>query len=250
MLENYNIYSALIDAIALTIIIVFSFLGAKNGFVKTFFTAFGSLISLLLAVLLCKSVANFLEYKYQFITSVSKWLNGILTKAFGDSIMNTTLGQANAGSLASGGLTSWLITIVLSVKANGSIPTDVTLNQIICPVFAYYVVCGIAILGLYIIFRIIFYILGETVKNMHSIKVVAFVDVNLGWLLGILRALIIIQFALIIISIIPLGFVQDIYSYTLTSIVGQAASKINVFTIILNSLAKLDVINVISNFLK
>ncbi len=249
MFDNYNLYSAIIDIVALIIIIGFTIHGAKNGFVKTFFSSFGSIIALLLAVLLCSSVANFLEKTYGFTTTVSNWLNNFLNKTFGSDIMNTTLEDASTNGLKENGIAAWLINLILSVKNDGSIPMDVTLNQVICPVFAYYTVCIISAIGLYIVFRLIFLVLGVIVNKAHSIFLVALVDKNLGLLLGIVRGIFYVQFLVLVLSVIPLDFVQIISLNVDNSILTKFINSFNIYRIIVGLFASSNLTENIKNLI-
>ena len=76
-------YSAIIDVVALSVIVVLSIMGLKNGFVKTFVKVFGTIISLLLAVMLCSKGALFFENQFGLITSITEKVSGLVTK-YGD----------------------------------------------------------------------------------------------------------------------------------------------------------------------
>ena len=138
-----------VDAVAVIMLVIYAIMGLKNGFVKTFFKAFGSIIAFTLSALLCSSVANFLENQFELITKISAWLSGVLTKTFGATLMNTTLEQATGEMLANNGVASWIIGLVLN--SQNSIPKDVTLNQVLCPVVGYYMACAISFIVLYIL---------------------------------------------------------------------------------------------------
>ena len=134
----------IVDVVAIAFVALFAIRGISKGFAKLFVSVFGTILSLLFAVLLCTSVANFLQSQFSLVTTVSKSISGILEKVFGGPIMNTTLEQATTEKLAELGLGDWLSSIILSFASDSSIPTDTTLNEIICPTFAYYVVIVIA----------------------------------------------------------------------------------------------------------
>ena len=243
------IYSAIIDILALCLIIGMAIHGAKNGFIKTFFHSFGSIIALFLAVLLCSTVANFLESSYGTVTNVTTWLEATLTKVFGDEVMNTTLRDVTTDALNQYGIAGWIADIVLDLKNDGSIPLDTTLNQIVCPVFGYYLVCILSAIVLFILFKIIFFIIGSIVKSMHSLFLVAIVDKNLGLVLGIIRALFYIQFLLLIITAIPLGFFQDVMICVNSSYIAGFINRFNVYGLIVNAFTTGNVVEMIKSVL-
>lgn len=227
---------AIIDGIALLIIIISFAVGAKKGFVKTFFSVFGGILSLLLAVLLCSAVAKFAESEFGAVTSVSGWLEGVLRNIFGETLMDTTLADANETGLADAGIATWLLKIIMSMKGSSDIPANTTLNQIISPVFAYYIVALICVLLLYIIFRLIFFLIGEIVGKLHTITMIRVVDGFLGAILGIIRGIFIIDILLMIISVLPIGFVQNIAIEIESTIITSFFSRFNLFGYIINAL--------------
>lgn len=229
-----NKTGAIIDCVALLILIITVTISARNGFVKTFFSVFGGVVSFVIAILLCSTVARAMEDKFGIITSVSAWLEGVLNNVFGHDLMNTTLQQANERSLAEAGLTKWILEIVLSFKDAEGISPDVTLNKIISPVFSYYIVAGLSVIVLYIIFKIIFYLFGEIIKKMHKFAPVRAVDGLLGAVLGIIRGIGIIYSILMFISILPFGFVQNISQEINNTVITAFFSKINVFEYIMS----------------
>ena len=159
---------ALVDLLALIVLLGFAFLGLKKGFTKTFVSMFGTLFSLLFAVLLCKSAVSFLESKYQLVTSISNWTSGFVSRFFGADITTLSLEEASVELLKSTNLSSWLIGLILSVRAQGSVDTSATLDSIISPVLGYYIVLIIALIVLYILYTILLknlsLILANTIK--------------------------------------------------------------------------------------
>ena len=165
---------AIVDLIAISLIVILTVIGIKDGFVKTFISTFGWLLSFILSALLCSVVASFLERQHGLATQIAGWLEGAMTQLFGDEIVNTTLEQATQAGLENGGLAYWIISIILSLKGSATIPTDVTLNQILTPALAYYILCAISFVILFVLFLIAFFIIGDLSKKLHDIKITAF----------------------------------------------------------------------------
>ena len=69
---------AIVDIVALILFVGFAINGAKKGFIKSLISTFGSIISLFVAILLCSSVANFLENQFGFATQIGSWLNALV----------------------------------------------------------------------------------------------------------------------------------------------------------------------------
>ncbi len=241
-----SIGSIAVDGVAILIIVGCVLLGAKKGFVRSILSALGGLLSLFFAVLLCSSVARFLQGKYGTVTSVSKWLSGVLSNIFGETLMNTPLSTATEDSLLNAGLGGALLKLVLSLKGNVDITEGITLGNIIAPVFSYYIVAIISAIGLYIIFRMIFFVIGEIVKKLHSFKTVGKTDKTLGALIGAVRGIISIEILLMLFSAIPLGLFQDIMALVQSTFIVRLIDAINIFNLILHAIMRVNVSDIIS----
>jgi len=239
--------SVIVDVVVILALALSGIFGFKRGFVKTFLKIFGSFLAFLLTVSLASKVTLGMENKFGLVSWVGGGLEGVLTKIFGDNLMNTTLEQASRDFLASEGVGNWLIDIILNSQKDGSIPLNTTLNQIICPSFAYYIAMILVGILLYIIFKIIFYLIGNLFKNLHKIKLIKLTDGLLGLALGLLSGFIGIEIAIMIVGIIPTPFFAEIHVAATGSGFTGFMHRINLFSIILNSIAKADVVGVIKD---
>ena len=245
----YSTSGAILEGLALIVFIVSVIVGAKQGFIKSLISTFGSLLSLIFAVLLCSSVAKFLENKFSLVTTISSKLTGILTGVFGEELMSTPLSLATEDVLSENfNLSLYLVRIILSIKSSDIAP-DTTLSNIICPVFAYYIVCILSVILLYILFRILFFIIGEIVKKLHSNKVIGTTDTVLGLVFGAIKGIITINFALMILGIIPLGFVQNFVGATSDTIFVNIISKLDIVSLILKAMASVNITDFLVGFL-
>ncbi len=242
--------SAIVDLVALGLIVLFCVWGLIRGFVKVFISIFGRILSLLLAVLLCSSMAVFLSETFGLTNTIASWLMGVVSNIFGDELANTTLLEATESSLNNFSISSWLVKIILEAKNSGDIAQTTTLNQIISPALAHYIVLVISAVILYIIFRIIFFIVGEIVSKLHKIKLIGSVDKSLGAVLGLIWGIISVQVIVFVINVIPLGFFQEISVAIDQSAVTSFISSINLFGFIISSITSKDILATISNFVK
>lgn len=244
----YNLLSisggAIVDIVALLFLLGFALHGLIKGFAKSFVSLFGTVISLLLAVLLCSLVARFLESEFSLVTNISGSISNTLNNIFGETIMNTTLEQATEEILKDAGLGGIILTIVIAFKGDIGIPTDVTLNQVLSPTFSYYIVMLISALILFILFKVLLFLLGEIIKNTRS-NFVRKTDKTLGLLLGLLSGVIYIEFFIMIISVIPLGFCQDLYSYILSSTFTNFINNLNLFNKMLSAISINDIVTLV-----
>lgn len=249
MLSANSNMGALVDLIALVVILGFAFLGLKKGFTKTFVSMFGTLFSLLFAVLLCKSAVSFLESKYQMVTSISNWTSGFVSRFFGADITTIPLKYASEELLRSTNLSSWLIGLILSVKAQGSVDPTATLDSIISPVLGYYIVLILALIVLYILFKVLFFLIGEIVKRAYNIKVIGVLDTVLGVVIGVVHGIVILQLSIMVIHVIPMGFFQNLSLQIDNSVFASFINKVNVFGIILRSMSSLNLTEIITSIL-
>ena len=240
MNTSYNLLlswgGAIIDITALLLIFGITYLGAKQGFIKSLISTFGTILSLLFAVLLCGAVTRALENNHGTVTSVSNWLSGITSKLFGEKLMNTTLEEATSSSFDGSSVSQMLVNIVLSIKQKADVPKTVTLNQVICPTFAYYIVCAISLICIYFIFKMIFFVLADMTKLVQKVKYAGKLDRVLGATFGFLKSLFILDLILLLIGAIPLRFMQLISSAIDQSILVLFFRKINFINIIFDAL--------------
>lgn len=226
--------SAIVNISALAVILIFAIVGAVVGFAKTFFKTFGTILALFFAVILCSSVSRFLESQFGFVSYISEKISGLVGNFFGEDVMNGTVLEATKKGLTEKGLSIWLVNIILGFQSD--VPLDVSIKDVLCPTFAFYISMVVSGLILFIIFKIIFFLIGELISKLHVIKVVGALDRFLGLLLGLLRAVVFIQIALLIVNILPFGFTKTLYEYMNQSFIITAISKINLFGLILNSI--------------
>lgn len=237
------------DLAIIVLLFVFAVIGCHKGFVKSFISTFGSFLSIIIAVLLCSTVATFLESKFSLITTISDSVFGLLSKIFGEEVMQLTLNQADNVTLGETNLTAWIIKIIIDLKGTGELPLDIPLGQIISPIFGYYITCVISVLGLFILLKIVFFIIGEIVKKLHKIKLIGAVDKLLGLVFGFFKGIITIQLLMMIIRIIPISFFQQAVVFLGESSIVSLIESINIFSYILSALSSINITEIIKTIL-
>lgn len=228
---------AIIDIVALALIVLCAVLGFKRGFAKTFVSTFGILLSIIFAVLLSGVTAKFLETQFSWTTKIASGLSKTVSSVFGKELMETTIEQASNTSLLNAGLPGLIVKMVLSVKSGTSLPPDVTIGQTISSTFAYYITVLIAVVILYVLFRIALFLLSELIFKAHKFGVIKGIDRELGALFGIIRGIIIVQILILIFDILPFDFFNSISVAISKSYVTNFISKINIFKIILSAIS-------------
>lgn len=226
--------SIIIDAVVVSLLIIFALSGLIKGFAKTFISIFGTILSLLFAILLAKTVANFLEKSFSLATKISFKLSDFVEKVFGAEISGMTFGETSEQALSNSGLAGWIINSILSLKADGSVVETATLGEIISKMFSYYITVIIAVLILFILFKIIFFIVGDLIVKARKINVVNVADRSLGFFLGLIKGIISVNFILMILIALPFGFCQSIAVELPNTAVASLVNKIDIFGILLN----------------
>ncbi len=249
LLLSANTSSAIIDIIALIFLAGFALWGFIRGFAKTFVSIFGTIISLLFAVLLAGSVASFLESEFGFATSIADGIEGVASGIFGEQLMNTTLDNATSEMFADSGFGGLILTLVLAFKNDLTIPTDVTISELVCPTISYYVVMLISIVVLFILFKILMFLIGEVIQKMHSFSTVRHTDKILGFILGLISGITHAQLIFLAISIIPIDFIQELYLLIQQSSVATFIESINIYSKIINYISIEDVVTFVKSMI-
>ena len=224
--------SAIVDIVALVFVVVYAIFGIIKGFTKTFFAMFGTFIGLILAAALAPSMARFIEDKLGWISTLTESLSGALDNFFSRDLSTMLVSSASEQTLEKMGIGGFLIKAVLSAKASAEIPADSTVMDVIYPTFAYYIVVIISLIALFIIIKLIFFIIGEIVKKHYTNKKIKFFDRVLGFVIGIFHGIIVVEMIIMIIGVIPVGFFQNIYTGVQLSTFASFLEKINLFRII------------------
>lgn len=224
--------SAIVDIVALVFVVVYAIFGIVKGFTKTFFAMFGTFLGLIIAAALAPFMARFIESKLGWISALTESLSGVLDNFFSRDLSTMLVSSANEQTLEKMGLGGFLIKTVLSAKTSAEIPADSTVMDVIYPTFAYYIVVIISLIALFIIIKLIFFIIGEIVKKHYTNKKIKVLDRVLGFVIGIFHGIIVVEMIIMIISIIPVGFFQNVYTGVQLSTFASFLEKINLFRLI------------------
>ncbi len=245
-----NVSPLAVDAVALVFVLVFAIIGCVNGFTKLFFKVFGTIISILLAVLLCATVTEFLESQFALVTIVSENLSGVLKNVFGEELMNTTLAQATEKGLGDLGLGGLLLPIVQNFANDASIPLDVTLSEIICPTFSYYLVMIVVVILLFVIFKLLMLLLVALINKIFALSLLKHIDRLLGLLVGLISGLIYLELIIMLLGILPIDIIQEIYALIPDTIFTSFVQNASLFKLILNSISLPDITKFVKNIIK
>ena len=244
--------SAIVDIVALALILGFAIYGATKGLINTLIKTFGTIIAVVLAVLFCGKFAVFLEDKVGIITFFSEKVSGITEKIFGAEVVNMTLAEVESAEhlLSSSGnkLSLFIINIILKIKGEG-VSESLTVNEVLAPTFAYYISIVITGVALFILFKIALFFIGRLITKLHRFKPLGALDKILGLLFGIIEGVVWIQIAASIVAVIPLGFIQTLNEYIVGSTLVNLINKFNILGLLLGAFNGTKVVEVVKSIL-
>lgn len=243
-----------VDAVAVIFVVAFAVYGFSKGFIRQFVSAFGTIFSLLFAVLLCSSVTVFLQSRFGLVETVSHGIGGWLSKLIGADASQITLGELmneqGRELLTQKGMPVWMINLVMVFVADEtSLPMSTTVYEVLCPTFAYYVVLILSAVALFLVFKILFYILSKFVIKLHTIKLIAVCDKTLGFVLGIFSGIIYLELIIMLLGIIPIQFVQEVYSAVQSSTFASFIARINLYNVVLNTISTPNVVKFVKDLI-
>ena len=164
-----------LDIACALILIIWAFIGAKKGFVKCFFGLVSTLIALVLAITLASTVSGWLDSAFGMTGFFSGKFPGFLK----DLILKN-LGEVN------------------------NLPAGTTLASQVAPVAAQFVGLLISGLVIFIVARLLLLIVEKILSSIvRSWSVAAALNGILGFVVGALKALIVICAVLALLSLIP-----------------------------------------------
>lgn len=242
-------YSATIDIIALGFLLLLALFGLIQGFTKTFFTFFGSVIAIILAISLSSPLINIMQEKFNVVSTMSNNVSGLVNNIFGKNLMETKLSEATPNFLSNANISSVITYIILSVKNKGFATQEATIGDVICPTIAYYIVLLISVVVLYIIIKILFRIIWKIVKKAYKCKCVAKFDRFLGFALGLIYGIIVLELIILIIGILPFGFMQNLYSNIQNSSVASFVENLNVLGLFTSKIINTNIIELVLNMI-
>lgn len=235
--------SAIIDTVALVLLLIFALYGLIRGFTKTFFSIFGTIIGIMLSFLIAPSVVGFLQNKFSALDSMSGTFSGVAEQILGKELASAPLSFATKDNLR--GIAGLIANLVLSLKNNANVSADATIGEAVSTIFGYYVLLLICAIVLFIVFKIIFFLLGEIVKKAYKNKIIASVDRILGVVLGVINGIFNIELIIMVISILPIPFFQQITVAINETAFTSFLQNINIYQLIFNNDINNSIINLI-----
>ena len=224
----------IVDLVVVILIALFAIIGLMKGFIRSLVSTFGTFFAILFAVLVCGAVVTFLETKYQAVTffgnSISGWVNNLLGTS-----ADKTVAEVTEASFIESGVSGWIAKLILQLKGTEGLDPALTVSQVACSMFGYYISATISIIGLFIIFKILIFIISDLLLKHVVVGALKTVDKVLGFVVGIVSGVIVVQSVLTLIGGIPLDFFVQINGYVSESSFTKFLMSFNVVQAILDS---------------
>lgn len=203
------------DCIFAVIMLIFIIVGICKGFLRSVVKMLSGIVSLVLAFLLCKTFASVLNSVFG--------LNGAFVdfyvKCFkvDDNVMGMT---AITDKLATINIPQFVRDLIVNTLESLGISATTTFNSTVPPLLANISVAVISFLILWIIFKIIFAILGKFLKVIDKIPIIRGINKLLGAVLGVVKGAILVFTVLLLVSmfsaVMPQPVIDTINDSTVT----------------------------------
>lgn len=230
---------AIVDLVIILVLVGFIALGYFQGFGKTVISLVGNILSLILATVLCVKFVELMNNAFGMVDGLSKSIESFLPKVFGEKLMSTSLEtlKTNQELIDKSGLSSFVIKIILDLIADSTgIDPNVTFGQLLAPTFSYYVAVVIGYVVMYILFRILFFLLGKFIESMYEFELFEKTDRALGACLGFLQGILILQVVTFIIGALPFGFMKPLNDAIVSGTLSGLIGKINLMDLLSKAL--------------
>ena len=177
-------------------------LGVQRGFIKGICSLAGTLFSIAFAFFFCVSFELFLDNVFGMTTAIS---NGLVGAFSGSEAMSTPIGSGDlAQALKDAGVPSFIAGGIVSAFEGMGVPDGTTPAMLVAPVVAKWIGIAISFVLLIIIMKLGTWLLGKLLTAIvDRILVVGTMNMVLGGLLGLFKALILLFILFMILSWIP-----------------------------------------------
>lgn len=210
----------IIDIVLCLIVAIFAIIGFKKGFFKSILSLFSWVVCLIIAIVLAKYVANWINGIYDFSSLIGSKIEGALNN-MGDVFTNTIASYNSADATAESVRTAILADIQSVEGMNGVLlqfitmvfnntafdPTsEATVGNIIgmsCGHMCMVLIAGILV---FIVLKIVIALLSKLIDRITKVKIFGGLNKVLGLVLGALKGaciVVIVNIILVALSLIP-----------------------------------------------
>ncbi len=205
-------WALIIDLALVFIIVICAIVGLVRGFFKSLLSFFGTIVSLIISILLAKTIANALlgwgpvDWLFGSTGVISGAVENGLTKLSAE-MFNTAFSSAGnveelTAALTAAGIPSFLAPLLASVVAGFNFAgADVTLGHILAPLIANIIYYIVIVLILFAILKIVLSILNKFFKFLTKNRAIRGLDRFFGFLIGAAKGTLLVALLFTVLSL-------------------------------------------------
>ena len=189
---------AIIDVVALVILLIFIIVGLVKGFAQQVLSILGWVAAALVAFFTCKTLAEYVCDTFPVVVeTVNGWWSGLLGEEFASVTSPEGLKLALESSNIPVFLHQTIIDAVGTEASNIVTTVSTTLTN--------WCLIAVSFIAIFLVAFLLFAIIKKIFSALTSIPAVKSVDKFLGFLLGVIKGLVFLLIVALILSLIP-GF--------------------------------------------
>ena len=184
---------AIIDAIALGILLIFFIIGMVKGFFHQVLSLLGWVAAIVIAVLTCTHVATFISDSFpDLVTTVNGWWNGLVSDSFNGVTDEASLRAALETSTIPAFLHESIVTLV---GQEFTTIVDTIVNTLTSWFFI-----AVSFILIFLVALIVFKIIKGIFNKLTELPVIKQVDKLLGGILGLVEGLALLIVATVLLT--------------------------------------------------
>lgn len=205
----------ILDAVALLLIIGYTIVCAKRGFVECFFSFVSVTVSVILAITFAKGLVSVTKDLFGLRETLENSFTKSFSKVDGFTVVVSADGLESA--LEEQNMPAILINLVMKWFGSGAdFPAGTTVAMVLAQTCARLLCLLIAGVAIFLVSFIVLFCLRKLLSALvESIKILGFVDSILGAAVGVFQALLIIYAVLAVVALIPTAAVEGYLSDSL-----------------------------------
>lgn len=201
------------DIVAAAVILVFALIAARRGFVDCFFGFISTLVAVVVAFLLMKSLVRWTNGFFGLQSVIENACTGALSKIKGFDI---DISSAGIAETLSGKVPAFVIDVVVENIGNSEVPAGTTVAMTVAETLSSFAVTLIAWLVLFLIAKLLLRLVERVLSSIvENLPLVSGVNTLLGLAVGVLQGLLIVSGVIAVLALFPSENLAAFFNKTL-----------------------------------